>query len=175
MSKCSIVDCIKEVVDIGSYCPEHGEMIDKILNPSRCKVDECEREALSYVGICHLHNRRLKRTGSFDDPRDRLIATKSPSLIDLHWAAGFLEGEGSFQFPHRVSASQVQEEPLLRLREMFGGKIGITKRPESKPNQKDCHSWNTSGSRARGIMMTLYPLMSTKRKEQIKQALFSLS
>lgn len=49
----------------------------------------------------------------------------SISLVQLGWAAGFLEGEGSFTNGGSpcVSAGQVQREPLERLSALFGGRI----------------------------------------------------
>lgn len=100
-------------------------------------------------------------------------ATQSPSIRDLEWAAGFLEGEGSFAFSkHKnisVVAAQVQKEPLERLQAMFGG--GIYGNRPKNPNSHYCWRWQTVGSRAVGICMTLYSLMSTRRKDQIRVAL----
>lgn len=90
----------------------------------------------------------------------------------LYWAAGFLEGEGSFYGNmHRlgVQANQVQREPLERLRALFGG--NIRKQVGRSPNQSIINVWYVSGSRAVGVMMTLFVLMSPKRKVQIKWAL----
>jgi hypothetical protein len=95
-------------------------------------------------------------------------ATRSFSDLDMAWAAGFLEGEGAFTSPHRVDARQVDREPLDRLLGMFGGRICVVKATE---RWNTCHHWYTSGSRARGIMMTLYPLLSARRQEQIRKAL----
>lgn len=105
-------------------------------------------------------------------------ATKSPTSRDLEWAAGFLEGEGSFLYNHNrktlsngrkkdtgtqeVSATQVHtSEPLNKLQALFGGTV----RGED---------WRVTGPRARGVMMTLYPLVSSRRKEQIRRALSEL-
>jgi len=44
----------------------------------------------------------------------------------IYWAAGFIEGEGSFGVSQRtgiVTASQVEHECLERLRRIFGGNI----------------------------------------------------
>lgn len=96
-------------------------------------------------------------------------------MRELFWAAGFIEGEGSFPLTRdlarkhqssRVMATQNEREPLERLVALFGGGI--------------CHvswklgtgwQWHTYGSRARGIAMTLFPLMSIRRKGQIRKML----
>src|SRR3972149_6475675 len=87
----------------------------------------------------------------------------------LHWAAGFLEGEGYFLSTRpnssTVSVTQKQREPLERLLRLFGGRV--------KPGGKDkaYWVWQVYGSGARGVTMTLYSLMSPRRQEQMCAAL----
>ena len=102
-------------------------------------------------------------------------ATKRPTMRDIGWAAGFLEGEGSFQRvkSESVRASQLQREPLNRLQQMFGGTIGSHKWYSNRRGPVSGFFWSCHGSRARGIMMTLYALMSPRRQEQIREALDS--
>ena len=95
---------------------------------------------------------------------------------DLDWAAGFLEGEGSFRVSRAqrspfaiVSAGQVQKEPLEHLQRIFGGQIYF--RPRHQSNRQDFWQWQKAGSHAVGIMMTLYGLMSPRRQEQIRTTL----
>jgi len=93
------------------------------------------------------------------------------STADIHWVAGFLEGEGSFTASHNVhgtavtiSAPQVQREPLERLQRIMGGHI--------YRRGSGIHLWNlTRGAVVVGWMMTLFSLMSSKRQTQIKTAL----
>jgi len=94
-------------------------------------------------------------------------------MIDLGWTAGFLEGEGSFWAQHHipcVTASQVQREPLERLEMLYGGRI-YRMRNFSKKSEQPIHRWQVSGAQGRGLMMTLYPLMSPRRQGQIVKAL----
>jgi hypothetical protein len=92
----------------------------------------------------------------------------------IEWAAGFLEGEGSFRWTRTrspfalVSAGQVQREPLERLQAIFGGQIYA--RPRHESNRQDFWQWQKAGGGAAGIMMTLYSLMSPRRKDQIRTA-----
>lgn len=106
------------------------------------------------------------------EDKKTIRASTSPTVPDLHWAAGFLEGDGSFQ-PNRnsgmVSAAQVNREPLTKLQKMFGGSIKKTIRRNL--NHSNFHVWQVSGPRARGVMMTLYILMSGRRQSQIDVAL----
>jgi hypothetical protein len=96
-------------------------------------------------------------------------------MRDLYWTAGFIEGEGSFVWRHTpdVVASQVQKEPLERLYALFGGNLNVR---ESRPTAngyiaKPIWMWSRSGGFGAGLMMTLFPLMSPKRQEQIKRVL----
>lgn len=103
------------------------------------------------------------------------ISEVSVSIAQLNWAAGFMEGEGSFQLNGRTrkipsaNATQVQLEPLERMCRLFGGRP--YKVFEKRDNHNDKWLWCVNGSRAAGVMMTLYPLMSPKRKDQIRIAL----
>ena len=105
-------------------------------------------------------------------------ATAHPKVRDIAWAAGFLEGEGAFYAERtgceRVQARQVQLQPLLRIQELFGGSLQLRKnnrRGFGLTTAQPINEWRCSGSRARGIMMTLYPLLSPQRQQQIRTAL----
>lgn len=89
----------------------------------------------------------------------------------LGWTAGFLEGEGHFYLARnrhngaspRVVVSQVQREPLDRLKRYFGGYIYW------HPHKgKGIHQWHVSGPTAIGVMMTVYAMMSVKYRAQIR-------
>lgn len=95
------------------------------------------------------------------------------SINELYWAAGFLEGEGSFTTDGRrigssvrLQAGQVQREPLDRLLSIFGGKI-MWRMQNSKP----FYLWRLNSRRSAQVMLTLYVLMSPRRQEQIVSAL----
>lgn len=104
-------------------------------------------------------------------------ATRIPTEVDIAWAAGFLEGEGHFRRSTSarnrfgsevVSAAQVNPEPLYRLQEFFGG--GIYAKKRSKWGMNDIFEWKVSGERARILMRAVEPLMSIRRREQIRGA-----
>ena len=83
---------------------------------------------------------------------------------DLWWAAGFLEGDGSFGCtgsPH-VRAVQKNEEPIRRLKKSFGGRVsGFMKK------SRRYWSWRLDGPPARELILNLYPLLSPARQFQI--------
>ena len=91
--------------------------------------------------------------------------------VDVHWAAGFLEGEGSFTVcgtSPRVQATQVELQPLKKLVALFGGYVipkklgGLGKKP--------IHSWSLTSIKSISVMMMLYDLMSPSRQRQIEKA-----
>lgn len=94
------------------------------------------------------------------------------TVKDIAWAAGFLEGEGSFSIHglHRKSiagiateATQKQKEPLDKLQKLFGGTI-------FKIQHGKFWRWNKGGAE---LMMTIYPIMSQERQEKIKKCLLA--
>ena len=111
----------------------------------------------------------------FGRATDTQRATRQHTLRDLAWAAGFLEGEGSFRRTsgehgsERVTFAQVNRAPVDQMIALLGGR--------AKQRHRGCerHSavwdWAIYGARARGVMLTLYPLMSPKRQSQIRAAL----
>lgn len=95
--------------------------------------------------------------------------------VDLYWAAGFLEGEGCFHSSQKyhsiIRATQVQGEPIKRLVALFGGHLTGPKPNGRPPNHQPIHEWTLSGVGGRGLMMSLYALMSPRRQEQIRVSL----
>ena len=96
---------------------------------------------------------------------------KRLTTADLHWAAGFIDGEGSFCFHGKgyltLSAKQKYRPSLDKLQRLFGGGIsGYT-----RATNLSIYSWAISSARAAAVMMTLYVLLSPYRQSQIKTAL----
>lgn len=91
------------------------------------------------------------------------------SLVrEILWASGFMEGEASFGFYNATPIIQVRQcncECLERLAALFGGKIRSEK--ISAIGKKPIFAWKIWSTKAIGIMMTVYPLMSTVRQEKI--------
>lgn len=95
------------------------------------------------------------------------------STVDLAWAAGFLDGEGTFYVGSNgrghmrlsVKAAQVQRWPLDRLATLFGGNIYFCR--GGRGNQQDYYVWSLSGAAAAGLMMSLAVLLSPRRRQTI--------
>lgn len=105
--------------------------------------------------------------------KSALPAAVHPTVPELAWAAGFLEGEGNFGVNNRnlgrhsstvVRATQKDTESLFRLQRLLGGTV--------TPVRGDRFGeWRTYGARARGIMYTLFPFLSAWKRAQIRVAL----
>lgn len=101
-------------------------------------------------------------------------ASERPTPRDLGWLAGFMEGEGSFARvglgygSERVQVPQCNPEPLHRMVRLLGGSIRLFYKGDGR--RSDAHVWYATGARARGIMQTIYPLMTAKRQAQIRAA-----
>ncbi len=101
------------------------------------------------------------------------------TAIDIAWAAGIYEGEGSCRraiyMPEskrtgkqnrtdKVAVLQKDPEILYRLQTLFGGNIGLNKKNHLGGA---CYVWTLSGHRARGFLMTILPLLSQRRLRQV--------
>ena len=94
--------------------------------------------------------------------------------LDIAWAAGLLEGEGSFLLQTGTSYLKVQVhmtdlDVLESLQRIFGGTIhSVAKRKE---HWKDAWAWNLSGDVAKRCMEEVYPYMHGRRSLKIKECL----
>jgi len=124
-----------------------------------------------------------RNTLGYLDP-DTAPTTKGISVKDLAWAAGFWEGEGSVKsnwgkskkpafWSIQMSAAQKDPWCLHKMRDMFGGRVRLMRSKASSPLVKtggELYQWVVSGTRARAFAMTIFAMVSPKRKEQIKKA-----
>lgn len=95
-------------------------------------------------------------------------------LEDLHWIAGFLEGEGTFcrcGGTITIAVSQVNKEPIDKMFLLLGGGILFIERKNQNPKWSDYHRWTVYGETAEMLMKAVFPLMSTKIKNKISEVL----
>ena len=88
---------------------------------------------------------------------------------DIHYIAGLLEGEGSFGF-YKCPVIQVHmtdSEPIHKLNMIMCPAARV--RVQTKLARKTMYVFHFSGQLAIEWMMTIYPLMSSRRKEIINQ------
>lgn len=100
-------------------------------------------------------------------------------IKELHWAAGFLDGEGCFSNnrpgePVLTACQASDPELLLRLHNLFGGNV-YKRKPENygKLTRKEIYEWRCHGAKAVGAMMTLFSLMSMRRKARIRELIIA--
>lgn len=99
--------------------------------------------------------------------------TQSPTLVDLAWAAGVWEGEGSVIFSggqFRVEVAQKDRWILDRLRAWFGGNVYVRKE-HYQGGRYILHKWYLTGARARGFAYTIFTWLSPRRRAQVCKAL----
>lgn len=92
------------------------------------------------------------------------------SASDLHWAAGFIDGDGCVyqsRTTPMITATQKDRWPLDKLVALFGGTIYRHVRNESKGHIY--YRWDLYGNAAAGVMMTLFVLLSPRRQEKIRE------
>ena len=95
---------------------------------------------------------------------------------EIYWAAGFIEGEGSFAAAGKyrtapvLSVSQVNPEPLYRLKAIFGGSVNGPYHHKN-PKHEPFFRWVIGSIAGVEVMMTILPLMSEKRQQQIKRVI----
>ena len=100
-----------------------------------------------------------------------LDATFEPDDLDIAWAAGIYEGEGSCVIgghgggSFAVAVAQKDPELLYRIRGMFGGSIRYYK---IECGRYEIYKWVVCGNRARVFLFLIYPYLTARRQEQIK-------
>ena len=106
-------------------------------------------------------------------------ASKSPGLTDIAWAAGLVEGEGSIIAYKKLKAAQGYSGKLVvyqkgrwildKLATLFGGTVSPNRRDDS--GDVTHWVWQTHGPRARGLMMSMYPWFSPRRKAAVRKVI----
>jgi len=99
--------------------------------------------------------------------KPELDATKVPTEIDIAWAAGIYEGEGTCRLAGKtkrgIMVQIVQKDPelLYRLRDWFGGSVSGIRKGTA------CHSYDACGDRARIFLALVYEFMTARIRSQI--------
>jgi hypothetical protein len=100
------------------------------------------------------------------------VPSTSPTLIDIAWLAGLIEGEGSFQWHSTpIITLQMTDKDVLERVSLLCG-YGITSyTPRGKSTYKQVWGLRMAGSRAVAWMMTLYQFMGVRRRAKIAELL----
>lgn len=96
----------------------------------------------------------------------------SKSITEIHWLAGILEGEGCFNFQAgspRIMVATVDLDVIERIRIIVNSKnpFNISRTTTGK----ELYKLTLCGSLAIQWLMTLYPLMSIRRKQKIRDVI----
>ena len=99
----------------------------------------------------------------------------------IGWVAGLLEGEGHFScktmhgrsWPGtiRVTLAMTDKDVVERFGAAFGRPAAFVRIRNNRPHHRPIYTVNISGARAAGLMMTIYPLMSARRKNKLSEVL----
>lgn len=91
----------------------------------------------------------------------------------IYYIAGLLEGEGCFDYKDcpRIILGMKDEDTIVKARTLLKSDNKIEIRNPTKPNHNTIYRIVISGNLAVQWMMTLYPLMSRRRKEKIRELL----
>jgi hypothetical protein len=106
-----------------------------------------------------------------EESRQHYDAKREPSATDIAWAAGVYEGEGSCHRKLggsgiRVDIPQKHPEMLYRLKEFFGGGVAL-----HHHGNAEIFTWRLSGQRVPRFLASIYPYMTSRRKQQIDNAM----
>jgi hypothetical protein len=97
---------------------------------------------------------------------------KEISVADAAWAAGFLDGEGSFGihlrsesqgFTITVAATQTVERPLRKLQELFGGSVSVDR--GVRFGSKTLYRYGVSSKKAAFLLHTIRPYLVVKDRQ----------
>src|SRR5438309_2462480 len=95
----------------------------------------------------------------------------APTMLDIAWAAGIIEGEGcivkSQKGYERVHVGQKHRWIVDRLQQLFGWRVGIYRHPSTRMY----FQWQLSGPRARGLLYTIFTFLSPHKKNHVRKAL----
>lgn len=141
-----------------------------------CGVEGCNNltgKPGTALGLCSGHYHKLRRHGDAE-PQGVVYDL---SIEDAAYAAGFMDGEGSFMIERsksqralrgirhvpRVTAANTKREPLDFLAEIFGGNVNLVRRTaSSSPTCADVYVWSVTGQRAIEIARALMPYLKIK-------------
>jgi len=109
------------------------------------------------------------------------------SLSDIYWVAGYLEGEGYFGYGkangHRsksltfkISVGSTDRDVVEKASRILSGIVRLHSNGNGIRNgyaKKQVYDFTIHGSKAIQWMMTIYPLMSIRRKARIKETILA--
>jgi hypothetical protein len=122
----------------------------------------CGNAKYRYSARC----RRCADRHRWNNPPERTAPELVPGPLEIGYAAGFYEGEGSSDCHSgslRVTLPQKDIQPLRFIRQYFGGSIGA-------PDATGISYLYLSGKRAWDFLVLIGPLLSDRRLDQLAAA-----
>ena len=113
--------------------------------------------------------RILDEGGRISEVRERL---RDEIDIDIAWLAGLFEGEGTVSINGRsltVRIGMTDDDVIARAAEIMQAKIYVRRRDQT--HYQPMWTAQAKGSVAAGVIMTLYPWLGIRRREQARTAL----
>jgi hypothetical protein len=97
-------------------------------------------------------------------------------ILELHWLAAWLEGEGHFQFKGspQVRGYTTDRDVARRawsILSILFGPASLRENHPGGPHRKRCFEVAAYGSTAARCLLAIYVLMGTRRQKQIRGAL----
>lgn len=110
--------------------------------------------------------RRCADRFRWNNPPERTAPELVPGLLEIGYAAGFYEGEGSADCRDgslRVTLPQKDRQPLVFLQRYFGGSM-------APPGADGMSYLYLTGKRAWDFLVQIAPLLSERRLDQLVKA-----
>jgi hypothetical protein len=123
---------------------------------------ECGNPKDPYAERC----RRCSDVEKWNNPPASTAPELEPGPLEIGYAAGFFEGEGSADCKSgalRVTLPQLDPQPLEYLRRYFGGNL-------NGPYAHGMHYLYITGKRAWDFLVLIAPLLSDRRMDQLTVA-----
>lgn len=96
--------------------------------------------------------------------------TNTPRETQVAWAAGILEGEGSFidreGYGIQATASMTDLDVLTTIQDVLGGSVLPDKRRNSE--WKPSWTWRVSGTKCYLVLIEILPYMHSRRSKKIE-------
>jgi len=114
-------------------------------------------------------NRSGKQDVNLDSDAHSLASTKSgplgPTLTDLAYTAGYLDGEGCFLWNRTptVEVKNTYPKILQWLKSKYGGSVRLSK--SSHNNSRSQYIWRVCGSEALSLCQILVPYLREKKDQ----------